>query len=171
MNLATICKIIRKRLGITQYGLADMIGTNQTEISFIERGFIPRDENKISALCRLYENITMNGGNNNVVWYWRVYAFWGGILFGNCRTNSFIWRLTKQKRKAGNVFPGFFIFVLYPLYNIFKKSPYNIYSDIYTKQENKRKQHKRQQDIRVILYCFGIVLTDWVTVTRPISVK
>lgn len=41
MELKEMCKVVRSSLNITQYQLADMIGTNQTEISFIERGFIP----------------------------------------------------------------------------------------------------------------------------------
>lgn len=39
--ISEMCKAIRKERQITQYVLADLIGTNQTEISFIERGFIP----------------------------------------------------------------------------------------------------------------------------------
>lgn len=41
MTLANMAKAIRQETGMSQKQLAEMIGTNQTEVSFIERGFIP----------------------------------------------------------------------------------------------------------------------------------
>ena len=41
-------------MGLTQKQFAAMIGTNQTEISFIERGFLPTDSEKISKIFELY---------------------------------------------------------------------------------------------------------------------
>ena len=41
MTLANMAKAIRQETGISQKQLAGMIGSNQTEVSFIERGFIP----------------------------------------------------------------------------------------------------------------------------------
>ena len=41
MSLADMTKTIRQETGMSQKQLAEMIGSNQTEVSFIERGFIP----------------------------------------------------------------------------------------------------------------------------------
>ena len=38
---------------LTQKKFAEMIGSNQTEVSFIERGFIPNDREKIQAIYNL----------------------------------------------------------------------------------------------------------------------
>lgn len=51
--ISEMCKAIRKERQITQYAFASLIGTNQTEISFIERGFIPSAD-KIVAITQLY---------------------------------------------------------------------------------------------------------------------
>lgn len=42
MELAKKTKATRERLNLSQKELAEEIGTNQTTISFIERGFIPK---------------------------------------------------------------------------------------------------------------------------------
>ena len=55
MTLQEKTKEVRKRLHLTQRDIASLIGTNQTEISFIERGFIPPDENKIIAINDLFD--------------------------------------------------------------------------------------------------------------------
>lgn len=52
--ISDMCKVIRKERHITQYALADLIKTNQTEVSFIERGFIPSAD-KIVAITNLYQ--------------------------------------------------------------------------------------------------------------------
>lgn len=57
MSVAEMCKEIRDKLGITQKQLASLIGTNQTEISFIERGFMPNNQQKVVALNRLYDRL------------------------------------------------------------------------------------------------------------------
>lgn len=41
MTLSEKCKKIRQVCCLTQRELAELVGSNQTEISFIERGFIP----------------------------------------------------------------------------------------------------------------------------------
>lgn len=41
MELKEKCKAIRNKLNLSQKQLAILIGSTQTEISFIERGFIP----------------------------------------------------------------------------------------------------------------------------------
>lgn len=58
MALSDICKFIRATMKISQYDFADLVGTNQTEISFIERGFIPKDERKVNAIYHLYQSLT-----------------------------------------------------------------------------------------------------------------
>lgn len=52
-TLAEMCKEIRERTNMSQTALAKLIGTNQTEISFIERGFMP-SQDKITKIERLY---------------------------------------------------------------------------------------------------------------------
>lgn len=54
LPISDMCKVIRKERYITQYALAELIGTNQTEVSFIERGFIPAAD-KIVAITDLYK--------------------------------------------------------------------------------------------------------------------
>lgn len=54
MELKDKCKIAREYLKMTQAEFAQIIKTNQTEISFIERGFIPEDKNKIEKIKTLY---------------------------------------------------------------------------------------------------------------------
>ncbi len=41
MELAEKCKKVRQIYNLSQKELAELVGSNQTEISFIERGFIP----------------------------------------------------------------------------------------------------------------------------------
>lgn len=57
MELSNICKIIRRRMKITQRELAMLIGTNQTEISFVERGFMPNDKNKAQKIVDIYNGL------------------------------------------------------------------------------------------------------------------
>ena len=58
MTLADKCKYARKRLKLTQREFGAIIGTNQTEISFIERGFTPEDARKIARADALYNAAT-----------------------------------------------------------------------------------------------------------------
>lgn len=53
--ISEMCKTIRRERQITQYQLAALIETNQTEVSFIERGFIPSAD-KIVAITNLYQD-------------------------------------------------------------------------------------------------------------------
>ena len=46
MELKEKCKIARQYLKMSQEGFAKVIKSNQTEVSFIERGFVPEDEKK-----------------------------------------------------------------------------------------------------------------------------
>ena len=55
MQLAEMCKTARQRLKLTQRAFAKLIGTNQTEVSFIERGFIPPNKEKIATIEMLYK--------------------------------------------------------------------------------------------------------------------
>ena len=62
MELKDMCRNVRDLLGgVTQKRLAAMIGTNQTEISFIERGFIPKQE-KALAIEKLYKHAVEEKG-------------------------------------------------------------------------------------------------------------
>ena len=57
MTLANMAKAIRQETGISQKQLAEMIGTNQTEVSFIERGFIPFSPEKQIAILNIFNEV------------------------------------------------------------------------------------------------------------------
>lgn len=62
MSLSEITKKTRQALKLSQKDLALIIHSNQTEISFIERGFIPNDQEKINKIYELYkETMSKNG--------------------------------------------------------------------------------------------------------------
>ena len=65
MTLANMAKAIRQETGISQKQLAEMIGTNQTEVSFIERGFIPLNPEKQNAILKIF-NLVIKGEKENV---------------------------------------------------------------------------------------------------------
>lgn len=54
MKLKDMCKCARQALKLSQKKFAEMIGTTQTEISFIENGFIPPNKNKAIAIMKIY---------------------------------------------------------------------------------------------------------------------
>ena len=54
-ELKDICFALRKKLHLSQRELAYLIGSTQTEISFIERGFIPVSSEKIHRIYQLSE--------------------------------------------------------------------------------------------------------------------
>lgn len=60
MTLADVAKTIRQETGMSQKQLAEKIGSNQTEVSFIERGFIPRDPEKQIAILNIF-NLVIKG--------------------------------------------------------------------------------------------------------------
>ena len=57
MKLADMAKIIRQETGMSQKQLAEKIGTNQTEVSFIERGFIPSAPEKQIAILKIFNEV------------------------------------------------------------------------------------------------------------------
>lgn len=58
MTLEYKCKAIRQFYKISQSRLARMIpGTTQTEISFIENGFIPRKQHVTDKINEMWEEI------------------------------------------------------------------------------------------------------------------
>ena len=57
MKLADMAKIIRQETGMSQKQLAEKIGTNQTEVSFIERGFIPSAPEKQIAIENIFNEV------------------------------------------------------------------------------------------------------------------
>lgn len=65
MTLANMAKAIRQEAGMSQKQLAEKIGTNQTEVSFIERGFIPPAPEKQIAILKIFNEV-IKGEKNNV---------------------------------------------------------------------------------------------------------
>ena len=57
MLLADMVKTIRQETGMSQKQLGEMIGSNQTEVSFIERGFIPRNSEKQIAIENIFNEV------------------------------------------------------------------------------------------------------------------
>lgn len=57
MELKDICKEVRKALSISQKKFGEIVGCSQTEISFIEGGFVPPNEEKVKNIIRFYESI------------------------------------------------------------------------------------------------------------------
>jgi DNA-binding XRE family transcriptional regulator len=54
MSLAEMCRELRSVWKMSQYRFAEIVGTTQTEISFIENGFVPRDPNKVKTINDLF---------------------------------------------------------------------------------------------------------------------
>ena len=65
MTLANMAKAIRQETGISQKQLGEMIGSNQTEVSFIERGFIPPAPEKQIAILKIFNEV-IKGEKENV---------------------------------------------------------------------------------------------------------
>ena len=65
MTLANMAKAIRQETGMSQKQLAEMIGTHQTEVSFIERGFIPHAPEKQIAILKIFNEV-IKGEKENV---------------------------------------------------------------------------------------------------------
>ncbi len=66
MKLKDKCKAVRNSMAISQKEFAEtFLGTNQTEVSFIERGFIPEDKNKRKTINYLY-NLIINFDKNTL---------------------------------------------------------------------------------------------------------
>ena len=55
-ELKSQCFIARTKRKLSQSDFAKIIGSNQTEVSFIERGFIPKNKSKIKKIRQLYNN-------------------------------------------------------------------------------------------------------------------
>ena len=66
MTLANMAKAIRQETGMSQKQLAEKIGTNQTEVSFIERGFIPPAPEKQNAILKIFNEV-IKGENRKCV--------------------------------------------------------------------------------------------------------
>ena len=54
MLLKDMCFEARRALDDSQKAFAKKIGSNQTEVSFIERGFIPEDKEKVNAIREIF---------------------------------------------------------------------------------------------------------------------
>lgn len=57
MSLADMTKTIRQETGMSQKQLVEMIGSNQTEVSFIERGFTPLNPEKQIAIENIFNEV------------------------------------------------------------------------------------------------------------------
>lgn len=57
MELKQMCKEIRKALGLSQKKFGLLIGATQTEVSFIEGGFIPPSTDKIEKIQKLFNEL------------------------------------------------------------------------------------------------------------------
>ena len=55
MELKEMCKKARNYMKMSQAEFAKVIKSNQTEVSFIERGFIPEDKRKIEKIEVIYK--------------------------------------------------------------------------------------------------------------------
>lgn len=55
MELKEKCQKARAYLRMTQVQFGKVIKSNQTEVSFIERGFIPEDKRKVEKIEQIYE--------------------------------------------------------------------------------------------------------------------
>ncbi len=62
MELKDKCFKVREIMGLSQkeFGTT-FLNTNQTEISFIERGFIPEDNIKIKIIDNMYKKMEKGG--------------------------------------------------------------------------------------------------------------
>ena len=55
MELKEKCKIARAYLKMSQAQFGKLIKSNQTEVSFIERGFMPEDSRKANKIEQIYK--------------------------------------------------------------------------------------------------------------------
>ena len=55
MELKEKCKTARAYVKMSQAQFVKLIKSNQTEVSFIERGFIPEDGRKIDKIEQIYK--------------------------------------------------------------------------------------------------------------------
>ena len=60
-ELKNMCKTIRKTLKFSQQKLAAIVGTTQTEISFIEHEFIPPNTKKVEMIKNMYQSVLKGG--------------------------------------------------------------------------------------------------------------
>ena len=55
MELKEMCYETRKAMLLTQREFAKLIGATQTEVSFIEGGFVPPNKQKVKLIKELYK--------------------------------------------------------------------------------------------------------------------
>lgn len=62
MELKDKTKKVREFMGLTQKEFGTMfLSSNQTELSFIERGFIPEDKKKVKVVNNMYKVLNERG--------------------------------------------------------------------------------------------------------------
>lgn len=64
IDFGTICQKVRTKMKVTQARLAFLIGSTQTEISFMEMGFLPRNPRKVESIIYLAKHYNIIGKNN-----------------------------------------------------------------------------------------------------------
>lgn len=62
MELKDKVKKVREFMGLSQQEFSTMfLNSNQTELSFIERGFIPEDKRKVKVVNNMYKTLNERG--------------------------------------------------------------------------------------------------------------
>lgn len=62
MELKDKTKKVREFMGLSQKEFSTMfLNSNQTELSFIERGFIPEDKRKVKVVNNMYKTLNERG--------------------------------------------------------------------------------------------------------------
>lgn len=64
LDFGTVVNRIREKMRVTQARLAFLIGTTQTEVSFMERGFLPRNPRKVASIVYLAKHYNIIGKHN-----------------------------------------------------------------------------------------------------------
>ena len=64
MDFGIVVNRIREKMKVTQARMATLIGTTQTEVSFMERGFIPRNPRKVESIVFLAKHYNIIGREN-----------------------------------------------------------------------------------------------------------
>lgn len=54
---ATLCKAVRKHMGINQADLANILFSTAHEVSLMEHGYIPRDDRKVKKIKKIARKI------------------------------------------------------------------------------------------------------------------
>lgn len=64
IDFGVVVNRIREKMKVSQTRLAFLIGSTQPEVSFMERGFIPRNPRKVESIVYLAKHYNIIGNNN-----------------------------------------------------------------------------------------------------------